>query len=734
MDWKILVMLNGLRLDGAEILVVSPTPTWPLDYGNRKRIFSICDALKKRGAIIHFLHYPSEGEWRDHYPKHATQVMQGQWDYYYKAAPSRPLHAESEHDDHSIDEWWDYALEKEIKWLSSVNSFDAIIVNYSWLSKALEFVPDRCLKVLDTHDRFSNRGELLEKNGIKKEFFHTTQSEEFKALVRADVVWAIKHEEEEFFQNLLHEHENEDTVVKTMLYVEDKEGFTFRNPYKSNQYLTVGMVGARNNINIINTKAFLTVALPIFEKYMVPVEVLLAGTMCKDLQDFEHPFVKQLGRVESLDDFYEQLDIALVPMTFSTGLKIKVGEALAYGVPLIAHKHAYEGYPVCHEAQAMESLEDIAMAIVSAAHNHQEIDDLREASEKAQQALHSEVSTTLDHFVVAIKEHRETAVIVLPKLCSGEYSLQKLKIDNVINNLNWKYRTILYYPFEVTPDIQVFLENKSDWEIIACQDDTIASNQIWSGVDLQIIHQTWEFDLLWNLSNQIIEKNSFEKNFCYFQDVSFNISTEQIVDSDCNVLVQATVENTFNDHKSLNWHSCPFPGTITDIRDGLWKGLPAEESQTVYMLMSGTKEQIHFWYEVYNRLFSDKYRLCWIIDSQEVDWHIENRLDPIEVANDYLILKEAARCGIMINIAKSNLIATLAWTLFVCGRRIFDIQEISGDKGIMELSTVYRETMQLLSELKIDNYENRFESNASNLSDIGEIYRKVKHQKLSLVL
>ena len=116
MALKIQLMLESLRLDGAEILVVSPTPTWPLDYGNRKRIFSICSTLKERGAIIHFLHYPSEGEWREHYPKHATQVMQRQWDYYYKAAPSRPLHVSAKDDNHEIDEWWDYALEKEIKW------------------------------------------------------------------------------------------------------------------------------------------------------------------------------------------------------------------------------------------------------------------------------------------------------------------------------------------------------------------------------------------------------------------------------------------------------------------------------------------------------------------------------------------------------------------------------------------------------------------------------------------
>lgn len=765
-------MLNNLRLDGAEILVVSPTPTWPLDYGNRKRIFSVCSALKDRGAIIHFLHYPSEGDWRGHYPKNAMQVMQEQWDYCYKVTPSVPLHMKAKGDSHLIDEWWDEAIENEIKWLSDVHNFDAIIVNYSWLSKALEFVPDECLKVLDTHDRFSNRGELLQQQGIKKEFFYTTQHEETKALVRANVVWAIKHEEEEFFRKLLKDydydeavneakeaeeralrakgivlepeleevevennyHIHRDTIVKTMLYVEDKDGFTFNAPYIDNGYLTVGMVGAFNNINIVNTKAFLEVAIPIFEKYMVPVKIVLAGTMCKGLQDFEHPFVEQLGRVESLEGFYAQLDIALVPMTFSTGLKIKVGEALAYGIPLIAHKHAYEGYPINHDWQAMDSLEDISMAIVSAAQDYQEVEHLRMASEKSQLALHDEVCETVDHFVTSVKEHRETAVIVLPKLYAGDYSLEKLRIQNTIKTLSSEYRIILYYPYELTHDVQIFLENKSNLEMVVCKDGTVSSEQILTGVDLSLVHNTWQFKLLWNLSNENIEKKEFENDFLYFDDNSLNRATEKEIDSDCNVLVQSTMADQYTNNNFLDWYKCPLSSRIEDIYEGLWQELPSDKSKTIYMLMSGTKEQIHFWYKIYTMMFADRYNLCWIIDSQEVDWHIENRLDPEEVSKDYLMLKEPARCGIMVNIDSSNLISTIAWTLFICKRRVYDIREVPNDKGQLKLSKLYSEMKRSVEELDLNHYNNRFQHNVFYGLNFTKIEDKLKQSRVGLCL
>ena len=763
-------MLKNLKIDGAEILVLSPTPTWLLDHGNRKRVFSVCDALKKRGAVIHFVYYPSEGDWRDKYPKKALQVMQEQWDYVYKVTPSVPLHVSAKGDSHTIDEWWDEAIEREITWLSSVNRFDAVIVNYSWLSKALECVPESCLKVLDTHDRFSNRGELLEENGIEKEFFHTTQREETKALVRANIVWAIKHEEEDFFRNLLDKydydaarkeakeleeramrakgmvidpeedeeekdyHIHEDTVVKTMLHVEEREDFTFQAPYLQNKYLTVGIVGAYNNINLMNTKAFLDSALPIFEKYMVPVKILLAGSMCKGLQDIEHPFVEQLGRVESLDDFYGQLDIALVPMTFSTGLKIKAGEALAYGVPLMAHKHAFEGYPSYHHWQVLESLEAIAMAVTDAAQNYQEVENLRAASERSQTALRNEVSETLDHFVESMKEMRKTAVIVLPQLHAGDYSLVKLSIENVYKQLDVSYRVVFYYPYAFNEDVQAYLEKQSNFGIVVCSDGSFDKGQILTGVALKDIHQVWEFDLLWNLSDKAIDKSEFESEFLYFDDKSLDAAYDASVAQSADVAVYAAMPDRFEKHTCIDWYTCPLSGNVEEMHKELWQKKTAEESKAIYLLLSGSKAQMYLWYKVYTLMFADSYTLYWIIDSEEVDWRVQNRLDIEEVLQDYSRLKDAARCGILINFGSSNRLAVIAWALYVSKRRIYDIEEVSLNEGLLKLSTVYKEMKSSIEKLDLNNYNNRFQHNVAMKVGFPEIMDRLRSRKVRLWL
>jgi len=519
-----------------------------------------------------------------------------------------------------------------------------------------------------------------------------------------------------------------------MLYVEDKEGFSFQAPYINNHYLTVGMVGAYNNINLVNSREFLEIALPIFEKYMVPVKILLAGSMCKGLQDINHPFVEQLGRVESIDDFYALLDIALVPMTFSTGLKIKAGEALAYGVPLIAHKHAYESYPVYHKWHEMESLEDIAMAIVTAAHDYQEVEDLRMASEKAQLSLRSEVSKTLDHFASAIKEHLQTAIVVLPRLYPGDYSLEKLKIEKVVKDLNSKYRIIFYYPFELTKDIQIFLESQSNLQIVACIDKTTKSNQLWTGVDLVEIQKVWQFKLLWNLSDIDIEKKDFEKDFWYFDDKSFSNAAHIKIDNNCDVLAQSAMRRDFQEGDFLDWYESPLASSIEDIYEGLWQKVPASKSKAIYMMLSGTREQIYFWYKAYSLMFGDSYKLYWIIDSDEVDWSIENRLDLVEISRNYLGLGEAARCGIMVNIARSNLLSTIAWTLFICKRKIYDVEEVPSDNGVLKLSTLYREMKRSIEELDLNHYSNRFQHNAYSGVDFEQVYDKLRQNRINLCL
>ncbi len=329
-------------------LVLSPTPTHPLDAGNRKRIYEVCRTLRDRGSKITFLHYPAEDDWRGAFPLEDNRAMQSQWDAYFVSPVSRSLHEHSRAADHTIDEWWDPAIGDMLRWLFRGCLFDTFIVNYAWLSKAFEFCPPHVLKILDTHDRLSGRRELLAEYGIKPEFFHLTESEEAIALNRADVVWSIKPHEAEIFRSLT------SRVVLNLPFVEplERRVTAERDP----RIIRFGMIGAANSINQINIEAFLDAAEDYVRRTLLPCEFWIAGSCCEVLRNRGLSYIRYIGRVRDTAEFYTDVDVVLAPITFSTGLKIKVGEALCAGKAVIAHEHAFEGYHALHEFHSLPSI------------------------------------------------------------------------------------------------------------------------------------------------------------------------------------------------------------------------------------------------------------------------------------------------------------------------------------------------------------------------------------------
>lgn len=387
-------------------LVVSPTPTWPLDYGNRKRVYRVCRDLERRGFEIHFVHYASEADWRDHVPVGTRARMQAQWDMVDHVMPSIPLHdCPKNGEDHGIDEWWDPALENHLKCLLRAREYDLILVNYTWLSRALELAPKGVFRVLDTHDKFSGRASLLESHGIKREFFHTTEDQEVTALDRADLVWAIKHEEEEAFRAMGTRAE-----VRTLLHVDEPRRSASPN---LDDGIVFGFVGANNRVNLTNLCRFIEVAEPVFRRYCAPLRVRIAGSVCDGLAALDSPFFTCEGYVDSIDDFYDRVHAAIVPMEFSTGLKIKVAEALSQGKPTLAHRHAMEGFPALHPLHRLEDFESLARAMVELAYETADLDALGRASVTAFERTLAEIDEGMEYLSRKVVE-RKRALVLLP--------------------------------------------------------------------------------------------------------------------------------------------------------------------------------------------------------------------------------------------------------------------------------------------------------------------------------
>jgi hypothetical protein len=398
---------------GLRVLMLSPTPTHPQDFGNRKRIFSVCEALKSRGATVSFIHYPAEDAWRNALPAAVERAMADTWDAYYTAPVSRDLHAAPAGSHHLIDEWWDEAIGALVRWLFLVGSYDVFIVNYAWLSKAFEYAPPQIFKILDTHDRVAGRREMLQQNGVAPEFFYTTEEQEAIALARADLVWAIKDEERAVFEGMTA------SPVLTLAHL-DASDILPEPAADPEGYLRVGIVGARNNVNVTNIEGFLRAAIPVFDAAFAPVKIRIAGSVCQDLKQVDERFVELVGRLDSMRGFYENIDLACVPMDFSTGLKIKTAEALSYGVPVASLAHAFEGFAPQHRCHRLRDHASLARAIADIAFDRTQLHRLRLASLQSGVIVRQQIAKTLDDTWQLIQDKGSCITI-----CTGSASLRR---------------------------------------------------------------------------------------------------------------------------------------------------------------------------------------------------------------------------------------------------------------------------------------------------------------------
>lgn len=405
---------------GLNVLVLAPTPTHPIDAGNRRRIFYVNDSLQRLGAKVTYVHYPAEADWRTQVPGDSIRAMSAQWATSYTIPVTRALHEHAVGEDHLIDEWWDPAIGDMLVWLFATNKFDAFIVNYAWLSKSFEYCPSNILKILDTHDRLSGRRDILQKNGIPAEFFHTTVEQEKIALDRANVIWSIKSHEAEFFRSVTNK------LVVNIPHAEPFLPVKIRG--RPDKVIRFGIAGAQNNINNLNVRAFLLEADTYIRQTLLPCEIVIAGSICDLLKDIHHSWVTFLGRIPDMDDFYSVVDVVLAPIAFSTGLKIKVGEALCKGKAVLALKHAFEGYEPTHAFHELTSVREMLRACKQVVNTPELIGDLELASISSIGKTAGEVATGLD-LTIAERWWLDCGICII--ISAGDVFHGSLAVDHV---------------------------------------------------------------------------------------------------------------------------------------------------------------------------------------------------------------------------------------------------------------------------------------------------------------
>lgn len=354
------------------ILYFSPFPSHPANHGNQTTIQKFGKFLQSESYVVHFVLLQSHM-----YTPQDVRNMEAFWDSLdvIKLLRSPSCNGETIHDDG----WYVPGIGEQVAYLCSKYGVDTIICSYIFQSRLLDFVPKYILKILDTHDKFTDRYSILDKLGKPREFFSCTRQQEGMYMSRADVVLARRDEEAAYFDAI------STAKTYTVPHIEERAYLE-----KGNAPLSIiGMVASCNLINLDIVVTFLDELIRQkhndwgFEIHIAgEVKSLLNLTDPQHARVASHPLVRFLGFVEEIQDFYASVDLIVCPIMSGTGINVKTVQALAYGMPVIATQHASKGVPTKYPEHLLTDVPSLVGHLLASRFEAVDLVKLAECSRK----------------------------------------------------------------------------------------------------------------------------------------------------------------------------------------------------------------------------------------------------------------------------------------------------------------------------------------------------------------
>lgn len=395
-----------------KVLMVSNIYTHPHNMGNRQRIYRECCQMRALGWQIDFLYW---GGRRDGNIDEMRMFFGKEHFYHVNAVNIAPVYQLK----NKIRVLWNkkgvsryiplyynaeelYSEELECKVLSLIEKkkYDVIWMQYLYQSGILENIAPSIFKIIDTHDIFAYRNRIYQKKGRIPEGFYTTERQEKLALSRSDLVVAIQEHEEAYFRRLL---DNSLTQCITLGDMVEFHG----GGKKDNKVF--GFIGAENDANVLGIEWLVKNVLPVVLEREPNSKCIVAGGICDLIKD--SPYYTKLGRVGTLQGYYEQISFAVNPIQNGTGLNIKGIEALSYGKPLISTRVGAKGLLNAEGAMIVcKGAEEFIDAIVLLLRDRGKCRSMSRAAERFVYQYNEKNQEVLKQIEWMIRENRGEAV------------------------------------------------------------------------------------------------------------------------------------------------------------------------------------------------------------------------------------------------------------------------------------------------------------------------------------
>ncbi len=211
------------------------------------------------------------------------------------------------------------------KQLLKETKYDYIIISYIFFMDLIDREYTKGAKViLDTHD-FITANCQYEKDFLLGAWFQ----EEIEIANKADEVWAISNDEYYVFTQFC---KNEVRLIPFWEEDNTKEDINIRKEYD------LIYVASDNPHNIKSCQWFFSEVYPLLPP---TITICVIGKITNHVEEYSN--VTKIRFVESLKEYYQRTRISVCPMLTGTGVKVKVIEALSYGLPIVCTLRGVDG-------------------------------------------------------------------------------------------------------------------------------------------------------------------------------------------------------------------------------------------------------------------------------------------------------------------------------------------------------------------------------------------------------
>lgn len=212
----------------------------------------------------------------------------------------------------------------------------ALVADYMFCAPAFAAAPQGLPTAIIMHDLFHSR-EGQGKDSVTS----VPREEEIGMLSRADTVFAIQEAEKRFVDQYV--AGTEAVLVPMPARAEDQP-----SPGEDDRVLFVGSNTAPNTVGLA---WFLEEVWPEVLKRRPSCRLDVAGSVERGFDARDQPGVRFLGLVDDLAPLYRRAGVVVSPLTFGSGLKIKLIEAMAQGKAVVATSVTLQGVEqICGDA------------------------------------------------------------------------------------------------------------------------------------------------------------------------------------------------------------------------------------------------------------------------------------------------------------------------------------------------------------------------------------------------